>query len=81
MLEVPSQFYVEDTPFNEKQAIAKEIDLQKRKENPEFKGAFHDKKFENAVKGKKMSDIAYRKAKEKEKQKLKRAKGSGRNKR
>lgn len=81
VVEVPEKFYVDDTPFNEKQAMAREIDLQKRKENPDFKGAFHEKKFENAVKGKKMSDIAYKKAKEKEKLKLKRAKSSGRNKR
>ncbi len=32
------------TPHEERQAIAREIDDQKRKENPDFKGAFHEKK-------------------------------------
>ena len=32
------------------QYIAKEIDLQKRKDDPEFKGAFHEKKFAIAAK-------------------------------
>jgi ATP-dependent RNA helicase RhlE len=38
---------IEKTPFEEKQAQAREIDMQKRKENPEFKGAFHEKKAAN----------------------------------
>lgn len=33
-----------DLPYEEKQAMAKELDHQKRKENPDFKGAFHEKK-------------------------------------
>jgi len=51
--------FVEETDYDERQAQAKEIDDQKRKENPEFKGAFHEKKtlnqrkkFEAAKKGK-----------------------------
>ncbi len=35
---------VEPTPFIESQEIEREIDHQKRKENPDFKGAFHEKK-------------------------------------
>lgn len=42
--EMPAEVFIEETPYDEKQAIAKEIDIQKRKENPEFKGAFHEKK-------------------------------------
>ncbi len=42
---VPEEVFIEETPYEERQAQAKEIDLQKRKENPEFKGAFHDKKI------------------------------------
>lgn len=42
--ELPDEVVVEKTPFDEQQAIAKEIDNQKRKENPDFKGAFHEKK-------------------------------------
>jgi len=41
---IPSKVFVEDTPFEERQEQAKEIDLQKRKENPDFQGAFHEKK-------------------------------------
>lgn len=43
--DVPPELLAETTPFEERQAIAREIDAQKRKENPEFKGAFHDRKF------------------------------------
>jgi ATP-dependent RNA helicase RhlE len=42
---IPDHVFIEETPYEERQAIAREIDMQKRKENPEFKGAFHDKKF------------------------------------
>ncbi len=41
---IPAEVLIHDTPFEEKQAIAREIDTQKRKENPDFKGAFHEKK-------------------------------------
>jgi ATP-dependent RNA helicase RhlE len=41
---IPDIVEVAETPFEEKQAYAKEIDNQKRKENPDFKGAFHEKK-------------------------------------
>ncbi len=44
----PAEVVVEETGFEERQAIAREIDAQKRKENPEFKGAFHDKKAANS---------------------------------
>lgn len=42
--ELPPDVEVEATPFEEKQAILREIDYQRRKENPDFKGAFHEKK-------------------------------------
>ncbi len=41
---LPEEVFIEETPYEERQSQAKEIDDQKRKENPEFKGAFHDKK-------------------------------------
>ncbi len=44
--DIPAIVYIEETPYEERQAIAKEIDNQKRKDNPEFKGAFHEKKHE-----------------------------------
>lgn len=42
--EIPDDVFVEQTPFSERQEQAREIDNQKRRENPEFKGAFHEKK-------------------------------------
>lgn len=47
--EIPKEVYVDETPYNENQQIAKEIDLQKRKEDPTFKGAFHEKKNAAAI--------------------------------
>ncbi|WP_461787963.1 DEAD/DEAH box helicase [Pedobacter sp.] len=42
--EIPQSVFIEETPFDERQTMAREIDAQKRKENPDFKGAFHEKK-------------------------------------
>jgi ATP-dependent RNA helicase RhlE len=41
---VPQEAIAEETPFEERQDIARELDRQKRKEDPDFKGAFHEKK-------------------------------------
>ncbi|SFB93547.1 ATP-dependent RNA helicase RhlE [Parapedobacter composti] len=46
---IPEEVTVTETGFEERQAIAREIDAQKRKENPEFKGAFHEKKADNQL--------------------------------
>lgn len=43
-LPMPKEVEVYDTPFEERQEMLREIDRQKRKENPEFSGAFHEKK-------------------------------------
>ncbi len=40
----PEGVEVEETPLAEAKQIAKEIDRQKRYEDPEFKGAFHERK-------------------------------------
>ena len=50
---LPTEVFVEETPYEEKQSIAREIDAQKRKENPDFKGAFHEKKKQYPPAGKK----------------------------
>ena len=42
--QISAEVFIEETPYNENQEIAREIDAQKRKENPDFKGAFHEKK-------------------------------------
>ncbi|MBS1520565.1 MAG: DEAD/DEAH box helicase [Bacteroidetes bacterium] len=47
VFDVPEDVFVEQTSFEERQEQAREIDQQKRKENPEFKGAFHEKKTLN----------------------------------
>ncbi len=41
---IPDEVSVTPTPFIEKQIYEREIDGQKRKENPDFKGGFHEKK-------------------------------------
>ncbi|RAU81458.1 DEAD/DEAH box helicase [Pontibacter arcticus] len=41
---MPTEVEVFETPFEERQEIAREIDHQKRRDNPDFKGAFHEKK-------------------------------------
>ena len=46
---IPEDVFIEETPYEERQAIAREIDLQKRKEDPDFQGAFHEKKIKNQV--------------------------------
>lgn len=41
---LPTDVTIEETPFSEFQFMAREMDRQKRIENPEYKGAFHDRK-------------------------------------
>jgi ATP-dependent RNA helicase RhlE len=42
--EFPEEVYVGETPFQERQDMLREIDNQRRKDDPTFKGAFHEKK-------------------------------------
>ncbi|MDN3580309.1 DEAD/DEAH box helicase [Mucilaginibacter flavus] len=44
---IPDDVFIEATGYDERQDQNKEIDLQKRKEDPDFKGAFHEKKTVN----------------------------------
>jgi ATP-dependent RNA helicase RhlE len=41
---LPPEVEIAKTPFEESQAMALDIDWQKKKEDPSFKGAFHEKK-------------------------------------
>lgn len=41
---IPAEVFIEETPYEERQQLAREVDNQKRKEDPDFKGAFHEKK-------------------------------------
>ena len=45
---LPAQVEVLETLFDEKQDMLREIDMQRKKIDPDFKGAFHDKKGEKA---------------------------------
>lgn len=42
--DIPSGVEIEETPKYEAKDMAREIDAQKRKEDPTFKGAFHERK-------------------------------------
>lgn len=46
---LPPEVFIEETPYEERQAMAKEIDGQKRKEDPDYQGAFHEKKNAKAI--------------------------------
>jgi ATP-dependent RNA helicase RhlE len=47
---IPPEVFIDETPYEERQDQAREIDLQKRKDDPDFKGAFHEKKTANQKK-------------------------------
>jgi len=47
VFDIPADVFVEQTSFEERQDQAREVDQQKRKEDPDFKGAFHEKKTLN----------------------------------
>jgi len=46
--EIPEGVFIEKTGYEERQVIAREIDNQKRKDDPDYKGAFHEKKLSNS---------------------------------
>jgi len=41
---LPEQLLVEETPFEEQQEMARKLDAQRKKADPSFQGAFHEKK-------------------------------------
>ncbi|MDX5340126.1 MAG: DEAD/DEAH box helicase [Cyclobacteriaceae bacterium] len=43
-MEIPSKVEIPPTPFEEKQAYARELDKLKQRDNPDYKGAFHEKR-------------------------------------
>lgn len=45
----PADVMVSETPFEEEQMMLRIIDEQKKKDNPEYKGAFHDKKLKQGI--------------------------------
>ena len=42
--EIPIAVEITETPYEENQDILREIDMQRRKDDPEYQGAFHEKK-------------------------------------
>ncbi|MBW3468988.1 DEAD/DEAH box helicase [Arthrospiribacter ruber] len=44
VVQIPEAVTIPNTPFEESQLYAREIDNQKKKENPDFKGGFHEKR-------------------------------------
>jgi ATP-dependent RNA helicase RhlE len=44
LMPIPGVVEVPQTPFEEKQSYARELDRLKQRDNPEYKGAFHEKK-------------------------------------
>lgn len=53
--ELPEELEIAKTPVDERQMMLREIDNQKRKEDPTFLGAFHEKKNAHLFKAKSMS--------------------------
>jgi ATP-dependent RNA helicase RhlE len=47
---IPAEVNIVKTPKDEMQDMLREVDTQRKKENPNFKGAFHDKKIRREYK-------------------------------
>jgi len=54
--ELPEDVVIVKTPFEESQRIAREMDDQRRRDDPEFKGAFHERKDEKKIKEKERTE-------------------------
>lgn len=55
---IPAGVYVEDTPFDEEQAMLREMDNQRKKDDPTFQGAFHEKKVRPGMKPVKAATVS-----------------------
>lgn len=44
---IPEKVVIEETPFEEKQEMLRELDALRKKDDPSFQGAFHEKKNSN----------------------------------
>ncbi|MES2796724.1 MAG: DEAD/DEAH box helicase [Bacteroidota bacterium] len=60
---LPVDLRIEQTPPEEKKAMLLEIDNQKKKADPTFKGAFHEKKKETQIKIAKAAELKAKKEK------------------
>jgi ATP-dependent RNA helicase RhlE len=70
LLEIPEKVVVVPTEFDEKQEYLREIDRQRKLDDPTFKGAFHKKK--NIYSSKRIFEDKFQRTKERQK------KGTGR---
>lgn len=61
--EIPASVEILETPVEEKQLMLREIDAQRKKEDPDFKGAFHEKKYKIGPKPKQKTSKSHRKRK------------------
>jgi len=50
VVEIPAEVTIEETPFEEAQDMEREIDNLRKKEDPTFQGAFHEKKLRKGMK-------------------------------
>lgn len=55
---LPKNVEVTKTPYEEQQEMDREVDRQKRKEDPDFKGAFHEKKTPAAKRDKEKKRVS-----------------------
>jgi ATP-dependent RNA helicase RhlE len=46
--DLPEEIEITETPFDEQQIMLRVVDEQRKKVDPTFQGAFHDKKFKNS---------------------------------
>ncbi len=77
---IPTEVEILPTPFEEEQKMRRQIDDQRKREDPTFQGAFHDKK---GIQHSKKGDVAKNKNKGKEKKQAKaiaRSKAKGKDK-
>lgn len=67
--QIPEEVVIEPTDFVEAQEMARELDYLKKRENPDFKGAFHEKKRSNKPTGRTDRKTSSRKDKGRKKKK------------
>ena len=54
---LPTELVISPTSFEEEQAMARAIDWQRQREDPNYQGAFHPKKKQGHQRGKKKSQL------------------------
>ena len=50
LLSMPDEIDQPVTPYEEQQVILREVDMQRRKEDPTYQGAFHERKDKTEAK-------------------------------